>query len=70
MHTSDELLLMPDAVAVPARPAAGHKGTFGRVAVVAGAPPTGAPPDRHGRPARRNPECGSWSAARSIPSWR
>jgi hydroxyethylthiazole kinase-like uncharacterized protein yjeF len=44
MHTSDELLLMPDAVAVPARPAAGHKGTFGRVAVVAGsAALTGAP---------------------------
>jgi hydroxyethylthiazole kinase-like uncharacterized protein yjeF len=36
MQAPDELLPPSESVAVPARPADGHKGTFGRVAVVAG----------------------------------
>jgi hydroxyethylthiazole kinase-like uncharacterized protein yjeF len=36
MHAPDNLLPPPGPVKIPARPADGHKGTFGRVAVVAG----------------------------------
>ncbi len=44
MPGPDELLPPPAPVAIPARPADGHKGTFGRVAVVAGSGAfTGAP---------------------------
>jgi len=44
MPTPHDLLPPPEAVALPARPADGHKGTFGRVAVVAGSGAlTGAP---------------------------
>jgi NAD(P)H-hydrate epimerase len=44
MHAPEGLLPPPEAVAIPDRPASGHKGTFGRVAVVAGsASMTGAP---------------------------
>ncbi|HTP28776.1 MAG TPA: NAD(P)H-hydrate dehydratase [Anaeromyxobacteraceae bacterium] len=44
MRVPHDLLPPPEPVAIPARPADGHKGTFGRVAVIAGSAPfTGAP---------------------------
>src|SRR5262245_38864682 len=44
MDTPEGLLPPPGPVAIPPRPASGHKGTFGRVAVVAGSASfTGAP---------------------------
>jgi len=44
MESFDAPLTPPESVAIPARPADGHKGTFGRVMVVAGSSTfTGAP---------------------------